>query len=482
MGRGAKTLVLLVAICVASLSAGSAALPVDGNVMGPRVAGVFYPADRAGLEAEVMEYLERAAEKRLDGRVRAVVAPHAGYKYSGIVAAAAYKAVPPDITRVVLLAPSHRHAFSGVSIPDVRAYRTPLGDVPLAWEASLLRLEDGFSSEPEAHAREHSLEVHLPFLQIRLGEFELIPIVFGRADPVEVAEKLLPYLDDNTLVVASTDLSHYHPYEQAVPMDKACTKAMASLDMARTRTAEACGRLPVLTLQTLARTRGWRGHVLDYKNSGDTSGDKMRVVGYAAIAFISPKGGSHMSDEQWTEQEKTDLLKLARSAIAARLGADDAVRRPKSVSERMLEPRGCFVTLHKNGDLRGCIGNIEPVQPLVEGVEQNAVNAAFRDPRFPPLGQDELDRVHIEISVLTVPEELSFTDGNDLLSRLEPGVHGVILSQGMRKSTFLPQVWDQLPDKEMFLTHLCQKAGMGPNCWKDPATRVETYKAYYFEE
>lgn len=182
------------------------------------------------------------------------------------------------------------------------------------------------------------------------------------------------------------------------------------------------------------------------------------------------------------DAEKTALLTLARSAIAAHLRPEEAVIRPDPLTPTLLEKRGCFVTLHLNGALRGCIGAIEPVKPLVEGVEENALNAAFRDPRFPPLKPSELPKIHIEISVLTKPEPLAFSDPEDLKAKLKPGVHGVILSKGWRQSTFLPQVWEQLPDADLFLAHLCQKAGMGPTCWQDEEIVVKTYEARYFTE
>lgn len=180
-------------------------------------------------------------------------------------------------------------------------------------------------------------------------------------------------------------------------------------------------------------------------------------------------------------EDKEVLLKLARSVIASRLGEGE-IERPETPSDLLLEKRGCFVTLHKEGQLRGCIGTIEPLQSLIDGVESNAFSAAFRDPRFPPLAREELDQVEVEISVLTVPEEVEFKDGDDLKSQLKPGVHGVILSRGARRSTFLPQVWEQISNLDNFLIQLCKKGRMTANCWQDPRTKVEVYEAEYFSE
>jgi AmmeMemoRadiSam system protein A len=180
--------------------------------------------------------------------------------------------------------------------------------------------------------------------------------------------------------------------------------------------------------------------------------------------------------------DKAFLVQFARSVIQEALDKGKKIPTPENVSPVVHEKRGCFVTLHQRGNLRGCIGTIEPELELISGVEENAVNAAFRDPRFSPLRAKELSSIDIEVSVLTVPERLKFEDGEDLKSQLKPGVHGVILSKGWQRATFLPQVWDQLPEKEIFLKHLCQKAGMGSRCWEDPEIVVEVYEAEYFSE
>lgn len=183
-----------------------------------------------------------------------------------------------------------------------------------------------------------------------------------------------------------------------------------------------------------------------------------------------------------TPSEQTFLLRLARHEIAATLKSGARLKRPESLSSSLFENRGCFVTLHQNHELRGCIGTIEPEQSLIDNVSKNAANAAFRDPRFSPVDINELASINIEISVLSLPMEVTFKDGDDLKRQLKPGIHGVILSRDWHRSTFLPQVWEQLPEKELFLSHLCQKGGMGGDCWKSTETKVEVYTASYFSE
>ena len=183
-----------------------------------------------------------------------------------------------------------------------------------------------------------------------------------------------------------------------------------------------------------------------------------------------------------TDADRNILLVLARTAIEARLRGEDSANRPEEKSAPLQEKRGCFVTLHKRGMLRGCIGTIEPKTSLIECIEENAINAAFEDPRFPSMTEEELKEIEIEVSVLTQPVILEYTDEDDLKAQLRPGVHGVILSRGWQRATFLPQVWEQLPEVENFLGQLCSKAGMERRCWTDAKTEIRVYEAEYFSE
>ncbi|MCD6197944.1 MAG: AmmeMemoRadiSam system protein B [Deltaproteobacteria bacterium] len=447
----------------------------------PAAAGRFYPNDPEELRKTVGTLLRDASGLDVKGTIRGLVSPHAGYIYSGIVAAAGYRQIAPSTRTVILIGPSHRFPLGGASIPSVTAYQTPLGDVRLAQLAFKLRKLPIFESVPEAHKMEHSLEVQLPFLQVMLKAFEIVPILINSGNPKALASAIAPHIDNNTLIVASTDLSHYYPYERAVSMDRICTSAITNAEFSRMPLCEACGKQAVMTLMYIAEIKNWDAKLIDYKNSGDTAGGKDNVVGYASIAFVDKKKESKKMKESISAQDKKALLRLARSAIEAKLVDGVKVKRP-GPSPVLKENRGCFVTLHEHGQLRGCIGTIEPVCPLVECVGENAQNAAFRDPRFPRLSAEELSEIDIEVSVLSVPERLDFKDGDDLKRQLLPNVHGVILSRGMHRSTFLPQVWEQLPDKELFLEQLCLKGGMPATAWKDPSTNVEVYQAEVFGE
>jgi hypothetical protein len=311
--------------------------------------------------------------------------------------------------------------------------------------------------------------------------FHLVPVVMGAAmsgsEIRQAATVLGTIVDDQTLVVASSDLSHYYSYATAQELDQRCVKAICDLDIDSMESQEACGRVPILTLMQLARDRGWKPRLLDCRNSGDTYGDKSRVVGYAAIAFYAPPAG------KFTTAERRSLLDLARKAVRESVATGQLPEvAPDSLPKRFTESKGCFVTLTERGELRGCIGNIIAQGPLYQAVIENARSAALQDPRFPPVSSIEVDHLEIEVSVLTAPQPLVFASPEELLSKLKPHQDGVVLRIGGRGATYLPQVWDQLPDKIEFLNNLAEKAGCPPDAWRQPGVSVLIYHVEAFKE
>ena len=256
-----------------------------GRVRPPAVAGVFYPGGATQLASSVDDLLQQVAGEPGEG-LRALICPHAGYSYSGPVAASAFAQLRgKSVQRVLLMGPSHRVAFRGVALAEVDEFETPLGRVPLADGAALLAHENLFVRLDAAHEGEHSLEVQLPFLQRLLNHFSLVPLVFGDVDEHAVAETLRPWCSLDTLLLASSDLSHYQPYDKAVQQDRTTIEHIMQLEPSALRHDDACGRGPVRTLLHLARAYRWHARLLNYQNSGDTAGDKNRVVGYTAIGF-----------------------------------------------------------------------------------------------------------------------------------------------------------------------------------------------------
>jgi hypothetical protein len=491
-----------------SSPASAAAARKFEKVRDPAVAGIFYPKDESILKREIGRLLDKAKPQPVKN-LRALVCPHAGYEFSAPIAASSYKLlVGQHFSTVILLGPSHYALFSGAFVPAVDAYRTPLGLIPLSPKAAAMAKIRPFVSHPPCRVDrpnwvgyssrkppplgedmpdtwEHSLEVQLPLLQCTLHDFRIVPVVFGEVDPATVAKRLVPFLDDDTLLIVSTDLSHYHPYEEAKAEDTRTVKAICDLRADLIDDEDACGHAAVVTLIDIARQKGWKAHLLDYRNSGDTFGDKSAVVGYAAIAFASSEARKPLAtsgSSQFTPEEQRTLLRLARKSVTAAVTGSEAPKDDPKVAAKFRERRACFVTLTRNGDLRGCIGSLSPQESLYGAVISRAKAAATEDPRFNAVQPNELDKIEIEISVLTLPEPLAFTSPRDLLEKLRPGIDGVVLSVDGQTATYLPQVWEQLPDKRTFLRELSQKAGLAADAWTSPAATVMTYQVEAFHE
>jgi AmmeMemoRadiSam system protein B/AmmeMemoRadiSam system protein A len=440
------------------------------------VAGMFYPGNARALAQEVDDLLGGA--EALAPRVgfpKAIVVPHAGYIYSGGVAAAAYDAVRPArgiVRRVVLLGPVHRVPVRGLATVSDEAFATPLGPVPIDREA-LAALEDlpqVVTSDP-AHALEHSLEVQLPFLQQTLGDFRLVPFAVGTASVAEVAQVIERlWGGPETLIVISTDLSHYHGYAEAKQIDGETISRISSFATDLDH-EEACGATPLNGLLHVSKTRNLSLRLLAACNSGDTAGGKDRVVGYSSF-------GLYEGAEPSLDEAGRTLTALARNAIERKLLDEDEMK----VEAAWLGQCGAtFVTLTRDGQLRGCIGSLEAARPLAADVAENALGAAFRDPRFPRLSADEWPRCRVEVSLLSAPKRVEFADEADLLAQLEPGVDGVILECDGKRATFLPQVWEGLADKRAFLAELVKKAGL-PADTRLARCKVSRYRVAKFHE
>ena len=447
------------------------------TVRRPAVAGMFYPDDPAELARAIAEMMAHPAGEPLAGAPKALIVPHAGYVYSGPVAASAYAqlaALGGRIRRVVLLGPAHHVFVRGLALPGAERFATPLGEVPLDREAvRLVSALPQVTVSAAAHAPEHSLEVQLPFLQRVLGDFELLPLVVGEATAAEVADVLdRVWGGDETLIVISSDLSHYLPDAVARRADGKTVGCIMALD-SRLSHDQACGATPINGLMLAAQRHGLRAVTLDVRNSSQTAGDPGRVVGYAAFAFVADAGSMvHEKDKG------AMLLALARDAIAARLDLEQS-----HVGEAawLAESGATFVTLMLHGELRGCVGTLEAYRPLAEDVRDNAVAAAFHDPRFEPVTRAEFGDLRVEVSLLSATEPLLVKDEAAARAALRPHVDGVVFEYQQHRSTFLPQVWEQLPDPAGFLAHLKRKAGLPKSFWAD-GVRLSRYTVTKWKE
>jgi len=474
-------------IAIAALAAAAACAQ---KVRQPGVAGTFYPAGADELRATVDELLAHAKPPAVEQPILALIAPHAAYQFSGAVAANAYALVKGrKPARVVVISPSHTEAFSFSSVYDGDAYSTPLGAVPVdkAFAAKLGSLGPLIKLSGQGHGqREHALEVQLPFLQRALGEFKLVPIVMGdqsyeacRALGVALA-KLSQGSD--TLIVASSDLSHFHPYDEAVRLDKKTLQAIQEWDylsMSRNfeaRAWEACGGGPIIAAMiAVERFGGGEARLLKYANSGDVTKDRSGVVGYGAFALTKKAGSRAAAQFTLTSAEQSELLALAKISV------EFAVRQRRmsgyagSSDEVLMQERGAFVTLKKNGALRGCIGYAAPVKALSLTVRDVATYAALRDTRFAPVSPAELSGLEYEISVLSPLRRVLD------LKQIEVGKHGLVARRGDAEGLLLPQVpVEQRWDRIAFLNQVCLKAGLPEKAWQDEQTDIFAFTALVF--
>jgi len=476
----------------------------------PAVSGEFYPADKKSLKEMIDGLLAKTEgeEKNAGGtQIIALIVPHAGYIYSGGVAACAYKLLKgKKIKTVILIGPSHYAAFEGVSVYPEGWWETPLGRVPIDKDAAdfLMKKCEFVKSFFPAHQKEHSLEVQLPFLQTVLKDFKIVPLVIGNLyfDRIEVlAQAIVSIVKSRSspvLVVASSDMSHYHSYGKACLMDGMAIKDIEELDAYKLWNdinkglCELCGSGPVMTVLEVAKKLNANLKVLKYANSGDVTGDRDRVVGYTSVVFyLGEKDNSSLSNTTGTEQtlvlqkkgapmlnklQQEKLLKIARQTL------EEYVRKNKVSEFKETDPVltqkcGAFVTLTKKGQLRGCIGYIQPVLPLYETISKMAIESSTGDPRFSPVSPEELKDIHIEISVLTPLEQIH--DFN----KIEVGRHGLYIHKGFYSGLLLPQVATSYGwDKWQFLDQTCAKAGLPPGSWKDKDAQVFIFSAQIFGE
>jgi len=489
----AATLATVVAIQGVPVMAGEV-----GKVRPAACAGTWYPGDRAGLTKLLDDLMAGAAAPTVPGKPIAVIAPHAGYRYSAPVAAAAYTSLRSQTyKRVIILAFSHRAAslYRGVDVPkELTAYATPLGNVPIDRHVCDKLLESSvFTSNPRVDAGEHSLELQLPFLQRVLKDFALVPLLVGQMsdrDYAAAAQALRPWLDADTLLVVSSDCTHfgpnygYQPFQSDVENElrKLADQAAATLQGCDydgfaahlTKTNDTiCGRGPIaLLLRTLSMGGGAQAVRAAYDTSGRMTGDWANSVTYQSFVFTRRPG-------TLAEGERAELLRLARLTIAAHLKSEPAAKvEPDKLPAALRAPGACFVTLQNRGELRGCIGNMSADAPLYQAVLRNA-SGACQDPRFVdhPVTAAELDQLHIEISALTPLRRVANPD------EVVVGRHGLHVAAGAARGVLLPQVaYERGWTREEFFAQTCRKAGLPPDAWKRPPAEIHSFEAEVFGE
>lgn len=475
----------------------------------PDVAGTFYPGQPDALAGLLDGVLAGAPRDAVSPK--ALIVPHAGYRFSGEIAARGWSLLARrrgEIRRVVLFGPAHRMAFDGMAVLAVTRWQTPLGRLATDADAmaTALRCPD-VQAIDAPFLREHSLEVQLPFVQRALGDVAVLPVLVGRAQPASVA-RLMDVLwgGPETAIVVSSDLSHYHDHDTARALDAGTTAMIERAAPERIGSREACGHLAVRALIGHARLRDLRITALDVRSSGDTVGERARVVGYGTYAFEyahaarlpeavrarligtaraalheGPAGDARGVPAATDRSAAADVTGAAdRSGAPAPVDPDDGGPAVAPADAALLRAqRNTFVTLEIDGRLRGCIGSLRPHRPLLEDVAVNARKAAYADARFAPLVRDEIDRLQVSVSVLSHPRPIPADSEARLIEQLRPDVDGLILADGERSALFLPSVWRSLPDARLFVRQLRRKAGLPDQGWT-PTMRAMRFGAECF--
>ena len=467
----------------------------------PYAAGRFYTDHPDELKTQLQQFFSQAIRQRSEKNPLAIVVPHAGYVFSGGVAASAYNQIDPGskFDRIFIIGSSHTSSFAGASVYCTGHFQTPLGIVKVDLELAkkLVKENELLRNYPEAHQFEHSIEVQLPFLQHHLHtDFKIVPIVIG-SSTVETSKKLAailkPYLNEKNLFVISSDFSHYPDYEGSHLADQATAYAIKTNEASNLiavlkdnekkeipgLVTSLCGWSSVLTLLYMTeQLPDLKVDLIQYKNSGDSSyGDKQRVVGYWAISFFKPETDNVTTEFLLCTADKTSLLKLAHETISEYIKKRTTPEvDPSKLSKALRTPCGAFVTLNKNHNLRGCIGHFEANLPLWKVVQQMAIAAATQDHRFNEVQANEISQLKIEISVLTPMKRIKSADEFIL------GKQGIYIKKGNSSGTFLPQVAAQTGwSKEEFLGHCARdKAGLGCDDWN--TAELYTYEALVFGE
>ncbi len=501
----------IVLVLAAVLIAGSAHAEVLKKA---DLAGQWYPSSKEALSAELDGYLAAADVEPINGTIKAIIVPHAGLAYSGGVAAYGYKAVRnKGYSTVLLLGFCHRMSFDGISVFKEGSFETPLGPIEVDSEmASDIISKSGIAFyKPEAFANENSVEMELLFIKRALPGARIVPMAFGSRE-FSAARSMADVLSgimkkrDDVLLVVSTDMSHYLSYETAGKVDMTSIEFLKDFDAQeiydRSVRGEQlfCGYIPVATALLAAKKIGAGGiKILKYANSGDITGDRQRVVGYVSAAIYEDNGDSgsgadsevvfeayqDQGDKGEVKMEKSllntsqrkRLLEIAREAIRTYLESGK-VPEVVEADETLNKEMGAFVTLHEDGRLRGCIGNIIGRGPLYLTVRDVAIEAATRDHRFSKVTPEELGKIDIEISVLSELEKVTDVD------KIEMGVHGVLVRKGFASGVFLPQVATETGwSRDEYMSNLCaHKAGLMPDAWKTGGIDIYIFTAEVFGE
>lgn len=462
----------------------------------PAVSGSFYPSSPDNLKDQINAFLSQTKVLDEQNQPQILILPHAGIDYSGQTAAWGFKQIKgKNIKRVILLGSSHRQYFSKAAIYNKGAWETPLGKVEIDENLADKLIASSYLIEanPNPHLEEHSLEIQIPFLQLVLTDFKIVPILLSQADEKTISkltETISQNLDNKTILLISSDLSHYPDQKTAKKVDQETINSILTgraenfekvisknISLPGVETCACADKAIKIGLLTANNLEIKNIKLINYSTSADYGGDIKKTVGYASIAFYPIQNQPKTINVNLNKDSQNKLLQIARSTLEQYL-KDKTIPQIEITDESLNQNLGAFVTLKKNQKLRGCIGEFEPQKKLYKTIQEKAIDAGLNDPRFPPITLAELKDINIEISVLSPNKKIE----NYQLIELKK--HGVVIKKGNKGGTFLPQVAQETNwDLETFLENLCQsKAGLPKDCYKDPETQIYTFTAQVFEE
>lgn len=459
------------------------------------LSGSWYPADRGKLTSLIESYLNQAKVNLEKKEILGIISPHAGLSFSGPIAAYGFKALAGrKIEKVIVVGFSHKLDYDKIAVFDKAGYKTPLGVLYRNKNLStqLVEFDSQLKYDSSPFDQENSVEMILPFIQVALGNPKIVLIAIGEQNwqNSEILGKALYAIlkqKDNFAIVASTDLSHYLPKAQTEKVDRETAELIKEFNPKKLYKKcisknKMCGTAAVAAVMLASKKLGAdKSVILAQSNSAKISGRGSKAVGYLSAAFIRNKNKQKKENDFMSnllnQEQQRKLINIARKTLDQYI-KEDKKYLPKVEDNQLKKDMGAFVTLRKNGNLRGCIGNIIAKEPLYLGVRDMAIAAATEDPRFSPVNKGELEDINIEISVLSPLEKTNDPE------KIVLGKHGVLVRKGFRSGVFLPQVADETGwSKEEFMNNLCgQKAGLSPNCWKTGDCDMYIFSAEVFEE
>lgn len=423
-------------------------------------AGKFYTNNKSELSAQ-LDYFFENAQVECNYKSRAIIVPHAGYEYSGQLAAKGFEYLDKRVKNLFIIGPPHYVPVKNVALSSYEIWDTPLGEVSVNQAINQELVEKfGCEFEDEAFVDEHSLEVQIPFVLKKFQQVKIVPILASNREKVK---KIIEYYWENKEngFVISSDLSHFYPSAEAKKIDAVTAEMIELKEVDEFNHQQACGAVGVLAVTNFAKDKGFSLIRVGMTNSGEVIGDNSRVVGYGSWFLYEGERN------EFIKKYCSDyVINVCKTSILAGLNNESApkIEKPPEVFNEL---GACFVTLEKHGDLRGCIGSIIAHRPLINDLVKNAQNSAFSDPRFHPLRKEEFEELTMDVSLLSAPEKMKFKDEADLLEQIRPFVDGIIIKDGGYQSVYLPSVWEQLPEKKLFLDSLKIKAGLTPKHFSD---------------